>query len=102
MFKIVKFTYSPHITKNRLSMVPFIMTAMYMTVITAIFLTEFYVAEALSSDFFEYWLSTVVCYFWTLIIIMTCFEWEIITSLVKFQMKCEIQVMGIEKHKFNN
>ena len=43
----------------------------------------------------------MVCYFWTLIILITCFEWELVTLLVCFQKKCDLQVMGVMKLHFN-
>lgn len=102
IFKIFKFTYSPHIKKNKLTKVPFIVVAMYMTALMTIYLIEFYCVVWMSSDFFEYCLATVVTYFWTIIILTTCFEWELITTLVKFQQSTDLPLMGIMKKKFND
>lgn len=97
IFRITKFTYSSHKKMNKLTKIPFICVALYMVVLMTIYLIEYYCVQWMSSDFFEYCLSTVVTYFWTLIILMTCFEWELITMLVKFQQSTDLPSMGIKK-----
>lgn len=39
--------------------------------------------------------------FWTTIEFTICFEWEVITALVKFQSTCSLAEMGIKKKYFN-
>ena len=85
IFKIFKFTYSNRININKLTKVPFICCVMYMLALMTIYLIEFYCVKWMASDLFAYCLSTIVTFFYTLIILMTCFEWELITLLVKFQ-----------------
>ncbi len=39
--------------------------------------------------------------FWTTIEFAICFEWEVITALVKFQSTCSLTEMGVKKQYFN-
>lgn len=39
--------------------------------------------------------------FWTTIEFAICFEWEVITALVKFQSSCSLAEMGVKKQFFN-
>ncbi len=39
--------------------------------------------------------------FWTTIEFAICFEWEVITVLVKFQSSCSLAEMGVKKQFFN-
>ena len=45
--------------------------------------------------------NLIVVMFWTMIEFAICFEWEVITALVKFQSTCSLSDMGVKKQYFN-
>lgn len=45
-------------------------------------------------------MSSMVCIFWTLILISSCFECELITLLVSFQAKRTAAELGVLKSRF--
>jgi hypothetical protein len=100
-FKVTKFTYSPTAKFNKLTKIPFISVALFTLILTACYLFGFYSVVVMTSLLMQYALLSLLCYCWSLIIILTCFEWEIITSLVVFQSQCDLNIMGVMKHKFN-
>lgn len=100
LFKVVKFSYSATAT-NKLTKIPFVLVSVYTCTLLACYLVGYYSIAVMTSLFFQYSIISVVCYFWTLIILMTGFEWEIITSLVVFQQAVDLNTMGVMKHKFN-
>jgi hypothetical protein len=83
-------------------MLPFISVAAYLASLMVMYMLEYYLQNAITSSYFQYSISSVVCFFWTAVILFACFEWQLITLLVTFQAKHSISELGVLKSHFQN
>ena len=83
-------------------MLPFISVAAYLASLMVMYMLEYYLQNAITSSYFQYSINSVVCFFWTAVILFACFEWQLITLLVKFQAKHSISELGVLKSHFQN
>ena len=108
IFRIVQVLYQPDNKKkqNKLTLLPLIIVFVYLVVLFAsneVAYEESVVDVENLSNVKTIAVSTLIeLIFWSTIEFAICFEWEVITSLVKFQSTCSLAEMGIKKYYFND
>lgn len=103
IFRIVQVLYQPDNKKkqNKLTLLPLIIIFVFLVVVFAndafAYEQSLVNGSTLSKEKSIAVGNLIQVIFWSTIQFTICFEWEVITALVKFQSTCSLSEMGIKK-----
>lgn len=99
VFRIVQVKFQPDSSQkqNRLTLLPLAICGVYLLAIFAnnllsskLIIQDDEVGRNLLKEKIIYIGGAIECFFWSALIFVICFEWQIITSLVEFQSSCSL------------
>lgn len=92
----VRVYFDKNVTKNKLSLWPYYIIICYLLTQGINYGVHFKNAQK-TELLTVYWtLGNINCFFWCEIIIVQCYEWNLINSLVDFQSSLDLSVMGVK------
>jgi hypothetical protein len=91
IFQIVRVYYCRKTTQNKLSLFPYyvMLTYLVMYLIQSLLTSLWVIDDPISKNTFLFTAGSITCFFWVTVVILTTFEWAIITRLINFQANLE-------------